>query len=377
MQGTTFTRSLSALALLACGAILLAGDLNPPAGPVAPTMKTLDEIEARTPINLTNTPGDADSLYKITAPGSYYLTGNITGVVGKHGIEIAAAGVTLDLNGFDLAGVAGSLAGVFASSGSDDVAVRNGSIRNWGDSGVNLFTFSAERSEFDGLRVTGNGSVGIAADNAARIRDCVVSNNGGSGITTSQGAVITGVASFQNGNTGISAGSGSLVAHCAAYLNEGYGISVASGGTVVECIARGNSTYGIGTSSNCQVIDCQASANTLDGIRCAGTGSMIRGNACTLNGLNAGDGAGIVVVSNDNTIEGNVCTDNDRGIHVTGLNNLILKNSCADNTTHYQIVAGNRYGAIVNITAGGAAAVTGSAAASTLLTTDPWANFSY
>lgn len=125
------------------------------------------------------------------------------------------------------------------------------------------------------------------------------------------------------------------------------------------------------------MIDCQASANTADGIRCAGTGSMIRGNACTLNGLNAGDGAGIAVVSNDNTIEGNVCTDNDRGIHVTGLNNLILKNSCADNTTHYQIVAGNRYGAIVNITPGGAAAVTGSAAASTLLTTDPWANFSY
>jgi len=340
-------------------------------------MKPLDEVEPRRPITLSNTPGDADSIYKITQPGSYYLTGNITGVAGKHGIEIAASGVTIDLNGFDLAGVAGSLAGVFGSSGSDDVAIRNGSIRNWGDSGVNLFTFSADRSEFDGLRVTGNGIVGIAADNGARIRDCIVSNNGGSGITTSQGAVITGVAAFQNGNTGISAGSGSLVAHCAAYANEGYGISVASGSTVVECIARSNTTYGIGTSSNCQVIDCQASANTADGIRCAGTGSMIRGNACTLNGFNTGDGAGIAVVSNDNTIEGNVCTDNDRGIHVTGLNNLILKNSCADNTTHYQIVTGNRYGAIVNITAGGAAAVTGSAAVSTLTTSDPWANFSY
>src|SRR3989304_4869431 len=70
-----------------------AGDLNPPPGPITPTQ--------RTPIGANTTPGDADSLFMITQPGSYYLTGNIIGVSGKFGIEINASGVTLDLMGFD------------------------------------------------------------------------------------------------------------------------------------------------------------------------------------------------------------------------------------------------------------------------------------
>lgn len=91
-----------------------AGDLNPPAGPVAPTMKTLVEVEPRTAVNSANTPGDADSVYKITTPGSYYLTDSITGVSGKHGIKIETDDVTLDLMGFALIGVPGSLDGVMA-----------------------------------------------------------------------------------------------------------------------------------------------------------------------------------------------------------------------------------------------------------------------
>lgn len=65
------------------------------------THKTLTEVEPRIAISATNTPGDADSLFKITAPSSYHPTGSITG---RHGIEIVASGVTLDLNGFDLVG---------------------------------------------------------------------------------------------------------------------------------------------------------------------------------------------------------------------------------------------------------------------------------
>ncbi len=38
-----------------------AGDLNPPSGPVTPTMKTLTEVEPRIAINATNTPGSGNS----------------------------------------------------------------------------------------------------------------------------------------------------------------------------------------------------------------------------------------------------------------------------------------------------------------------------
>src|SRR5262245_50594054 len=93
-------------------ATLRAGDLNPPVGPITSTMKTLTEVEPRTPISLTTTPGDGDSLYKITQPGSYYLTGNVQGVAGKMGIEVVSSHVKIDLGGFQLLGVPGSLAGI-------------------------------------------------------------------------------------------------------------------------------------------------------------------------------------------------------------------------------------------------------------------------
>ncbi len=76
---------------------------------------------------------------------------------------------------------------------------------------------------------------------------------------------------------------------------------------------------------------------------------------------------------NDNRIEGNNVTTNDRGIHVSASGNLVLRNSATSNTTNYVISANNGYGPIVNITASGTAAVTGNSATST----DPWANFAY
>ncbi|MBN8616615.1 MAG: hypothetical protein J0L92_38875, partial [Deltaproteobacteria bacterium] len=79
-----------------------------PAGAVSATMKSLAEVEPRTAINSTNTPGDANSVYRISQPGSYYLTGNVQGALGKSGIQITSSNVTLDLNGFSLEGVAGA-----------------------------------------------------------------------------------------------------------------------------------------------------------------------------------------------------------------------------------------------------------------------------
>src|SRR5262245_43726281 len=103
--------------LLASVLIAYAGSLTPPAGPIAPTMKTLAEIEPRTPIGPTTTPGGPNSLYRITQPGSYYLTGNVQGVAAKAGIEIVASQVTIDMHGFELVGAAGSLAGIDMNNG--------------------------------------------------------------------------------------------------------------------------------------------------------------------------------------------------------------------------------------------------------------------
>src|SRR6476659_10541606 len=137
------------------------GPLTPPGAP-APTMKTLDQVEARTPIDAAHTPGDADSLFKITQPGSYYLTANVTGVNAKHGVETAASGVTLDLNGFDLLGVPGSLDGVLVTlANAINVNVRNGSIRSWGGSGINLLDAATSATNVADIVASQNVFAGI------------------------------------------------------------------------------------------------------------------------------------------------------------------------------------------------------------------------
>ena len=109
------------------------GPITPPAGPVAETYKTLNQVEPRTAINADNTPGDADSIYRIEEPGSYYLTANLTGESGKHGIEIDADNVTIDLMGFHLLGVEGSIDGITTGSSPDGLHITNGRVSGWSD----------------------------------------------------------------------------------------------------------------------------------------------------------------------------------------------------------------------------------------------------
>ena len=155
-KNTRTVLSLSALTLVITGGLLYAGPLNPPAGPVTSTYKTLAEVEPRTAINATNTPGDADSIFRIAQPGSYYLTGNVVSPGGRHGIEIAASGVTLDLNGFTLDGGPGTILfhGVRVDGANlSNIAVRNGSVRNW-DNGVKMNSSDTFQCTAEWLRVS-------------------------------------------------------------------------------------------------------------------------------------------------------------------------------------------------------------------------------
>jgi hypothetical protein len=128
MKTTTLLLALAASAFAQ-------GPLAPPAAP-APSMKTLDQIEARTPI--PNTPYDdslpnTGSYYTISAPGSYYLTGNISVPENRHGIIIAQGinNVTLDLNGFTITinSVRG-YSGIYMAGNKSRITIYNGNINN-------------------------------------------------------------------------------------------------------------------------------------------------------------------------------------------------------------------------------------------------------
>ena len=90
---------------------------------------------------LVGTPGiPINSLpFTIEACGQYFLTDCLTGVSGSNGIVIDADDVTLDLNGFALLGVPGSLDGVTVTGGArENVTVKDGIVRGWGEHGIDL-----------------------------------------------------------------------------------------------------------------------------------------------------------------------------------------------------------------------------------------------
>ncbi len=322
---------LSAMA----GAIIThAGPLDPPAGPVTSTYKTLAEVEPRTAISAATTPGDADSRFKITQPGSYYLTGNITGVAGKHGIEIAASGVTLDLNGFDLVGVPGMGAfdGVSVTvDGLRNITVLNGAVRNWGDCGVDLGALS-RGCRVEGVLASGNtgtglstsisstvtnctsvfnGLRGIRASNGSTISNCSVESNAGSGIEVNHGCTISGCTSYFNSLRGILVGTNCTVVDCSAYQNTGHGLELGESGSATRCTTSNNGGRGISVGDACTVTDCAANSNATDGIHGA-SGAAISGCTTRSNTLFG------IVGGNNVVIRGCSSTSNGRsGFHVS------------------------------------------------------------
>jgi len=352
-----------------------AGPLNPPAGAVAPTAKPLAEVEPRTAINATNTPGDATSLFKITQAGSYYLTGNITGVVGKNGIVIAASGVTLDLNGFDLAGVPGmgNFDGVTATGALiTSLTVVNGSVRNWGGGGVNFASVAATGCRIEGVVASGNGGNGINSGHASTVTRCSAYANSANGFNAGNGSVLSGCSAHSNTGNGFVGGLGAAFSNCAAFSNAASGFFTTAGNTLTGCSSYGNSLSGFNVANAGTVVDCSARFNAIDGI-VASSSCLIRGNTCANNGNN-GDGAGIHIVGADCRVEGNNCTGADRGIDVDTSGNFIARNTCSGNSVNWDVVASNT---ILVVTATSAGAVLGNAGGTAPGSTDPNANFSY
>ncbi len=385
---------LCALCVLCGECLCLAGDLNPPPGAPAPTPGP----EPRIAINATNTPGDSDSRFRIGQPGSYYLAGNATGEAAKSGIEIGASNVTIDLNGFTLQGVPGSLDGIRAGGGViANITVRNGVVAGFGADGISLCQSGLEKGVLvESVHASGNAGTGISVPTSSIVRNCTANNNSDGintcdhcviesctarenaddGITASDYSIIRGSAAVSNISSGMFAGEGSVIEACISDQNGAQGILTGFGCTVRNCTSRGNGVYGIAAGGQSNVSGCTASANTLDGIN-VGDNCTVLHNTCDGNGAGSGDGAGIHATGAGNHIEGNNCGHNDRGIDVDNFRNVIIRNYCFVNTTDWTIVANNNFGPIIDRRNPMTAAVNGFSAAAALGSTDPNANFSY
>jgi hypothetical protein len=386
--------SFFAAAALSIGAH--AGPLNPPAGPITPSFKTLTEVEPRVAINAENTPGDATCVYRITRTGSYYLTGMLQGQPGKHGILIAANGVTIDLNGYDLVGNVGSSTGIrVAFAGLRDITVMNGSVRAWGGNGVDLAALEPKGSRVVGVRASGSDFTGIKVHSGV-IESCTATGNDRDGIDLASG-VVTSCQASENGQHGFELGYGVVATECMALENVSmgihgngavtisssvarqnglHGILTSSGSVVRDCTSHSNEGHGIWTGGSANISNCHANDNAIHGIL-AGQYSLVLNNSAISNGTpgTQGAGAGFYIAGNSR-VEGNHSSVNAMGFRISDPGTLVIRNSCANNTTDWVIDANNVVGPIIDRRAPASAAINGFAAPSSLGTMDPNANFS-
>lgn len=154
------------------------------------------------------TPGDAPGFpVTITQPGSYRLSGNLTVPFDTNGIEIQVAHVTVDLNGFRIAGDGIGGIGVTTrdQSGSLSLAgitVRNGTITNFGI-GILLSSVNVDSSsEVTQIRALDNNLVGIVAGRNAIVTGNIATGNF-TGIAAGEGSTITGNTSSRNSVNGL------------------------------------------------------------------------------------------------------------------------------------------------------------------------------
>lgn len=389
--------AIAGLSLLMPVAILMAGDLNPPAGPVAPTMKTLSDIEPRTALSQATAPGNATNQFRITQPGSYYLTGNIAGVSGKNCIVIESEGVCLDLNGFKLEGVTGSLAGIVTNH--DFVTIRNGYVHNF-SVGVNALESVGARIQ--NIASTNHDNQAIRASVGAVLENCVTEYStigfdvfesatligctsryaentgfaiaGGSTLTNCTAlnadlgfhltgpAVLTNCTAQTNFVDGFRIAESAVLTDCVAYDNGGAGFYAIARSRLTRCNARDNQ-YGFFLTEANSVVECTASSNNSNGVYIAGNANTVERSTMHENGA-----AGVNVVNGaGNNIDGNLLTYNGTyGLIFSSGANLAVRNRARGNSTsNYLFHGSSDYGVILS---NPGQAFTSSAA---------WANFAF
>jgi parallel beta-helix repeat protein len=346
------------------------GALTPPGAP-SPTMKTLQQVEPRTPISALP--------FVITNAGSYYLTTNVIAIASNPGITIYTNNVTLDLSGFTVQGVPTAGTAVYMPNACTNVTVRNGAITGWANNGVyglSVYNLVCER-----LTISGIANYGIYCGGGGTLQDCLV-QNGTIGIYMTNGTV-SACTVKSSSSVGISAWS-STVSACTVQSSGTEGIyanySVVSGcnvsGWFYDIYAVHSSVSGCTVSGGSNGIEAEASSVSgclvqgcfYSGIYIDYPGCQIIGNNCIGNNTSVSTyDAGILVNDNNNRIENNHVTGSGyAGIRLYGsyTGNIIIRNTVSGSGSNYITNSTSAFGPIIT-------------AVGTITNLNPWANFSY
>ncbi|MEK7950753.1 hypothetical protein [Luteolibacter soli] len=294
-------------ALIATATVHGQGSLTPPPGAPAPVMKSLNQIEARTPLvagqaGVTVAPTGEIT---ITTSGSYYLTGNLITTGTTSCINVGTYNVTLDLNGFTVSRTTGTevnTAGILISGADNQtVTIRNGFIIGGGvaagfaaaidtldgfegnvhvdnvhcskvRSGI-ILNYDEARNSVRNCSVETSGGEGIRAE---LVSDCTVRDTVGTGIfgqSVSNCHVVQSSSTYAGSAIDYNNSSGSVVSNCYAISYAAYGIraytvtnsyartttgtAAISATVATQCVARrvGGNAISVTTAVGCHALD--------------------------------------------------------------------------------------------------------------------------
>ncbi len=249
------------------------GALAPAAAP-GPTMKTLAQLEPRTPLG--STAGSTTTL-TVSAAGTYVLMGNVT-VASGDAIVITADNVTLDLNGFTLSSTATTAAGYGIRLGQITPAVKTASNARITNGRVNAAKF-AYGIAVDGtstgiilsdISVAGATQAGLnAGTTGSEVNRCTASSCLNGGIVAE---TVRDSSAITCGGTGLAA---TTALRCTA-STTGAG-SALKADMATDC--TGTSASGIGVevakiATNCTGTGTAGTGLTaINAVNCSGTGS--------------------------------------------------------------------------------------------------------
>jgi len=414
--------------------------LLPPPGPIEETMKTLEQVEPRTPAN--DLGSDIDWAIIIDQPGSYYLTEDVVPPFGKSGIDIRTSNVTLDLNGFRVdgrnTGEHKFSIGIYMQQNSE---VRNGIVMNWNGTGVDAGASMGFSSGIDvrvhNITAEFDFGSGIIVGRHATVRNCIVDEVDGTGIRLGSDSIAdhcsvsrcsaAGIANYSPGGAtsfpavikdciaqscevGIQSFLGAQIIACTTGGNNDAGYSIGRGGLVKDCVSIFDQV-GFRLQSGTIAVNCTSAISDSDGFQSDGGASLTRCSAWNCNGnafmpipdglpydakykdciASTCFGYGFLLVKPNGVIEGCDAVDNFFGITiepgatdsivescnlygndagldcqaddtviehnklrgpspltVSGLNNLIIRNSIEGGAAAVSIAPGNRDAAIVD-----------------------------
>lgn len=265
--------------------IFAQGSLTPPGAPAA-TMKTLSQIEPRTPISTAP--------FTINAPGSYYLTQNISVTTGN-AITVNASNVTIDLNGYTISSTqnpAATAAAIYINNTCSNIAITNGHVNSGvgysggGYSGTGFGYGIQAGGVSNNVRVRGVNVFGVKVDGISIgftntiVEECTVTTAGAYGIyadsvssstaqNTGNSAILANMARNSKGSAningdgvqattaencvGISAGSGhginaNVASHChGTTTGTSTGDAVHVTNSAIGCVGinNGAGSYGV------------------------------------------------------------------------------------------------------------------------------------